>query len=49
MDDAAVVVLAGAEGEKVLRSPRHLVAEDLNLQVAQVRVQRHRLQRERRA
>lgn len=44
VEDGAVVVAAGAEGQEVLRRAGHLVAEHLALDVAQVRVQRHRLQ-----
>jgi hypothetical protein len=43
VEDSAVVVTAGAEGQEVLRRAGHLVAEHLALDVAQVRVQRHRL------
>jgi hypothetical protein len=43
VEDGAVVVAAGAEGQEVLRRTGHLVAEHLALDVAQVRVQRHRL------
>jgi hypothetical protein len=41
VEDGAVVVAAGAEGQEVLRRAGHLVAEHLALDVAQVRVQRH--------
>jgi hypothetical protein len=43
VEHGAVVVAAGAEGQEVLRRAGHLVAEHLALDVAQVRVQRHRL------
>lgn len=43
VEDGAVVVAAGAEGQEILRRAGHLVAEHLALDVAQVRVQRHRL------
>jgi hypothetical protein len=43
VEDGAVVVTTGAEGQEVLRRAGHLIAEHLALDVAQVRVQRHRL------
>ena len=43
VEHGAVVVAAGAEGKEVIRRAGHLVAEHLALDVAQVRVQRHRL------